>query len=155
MNRPAAAQGFTLLEVLVALAIVAIGMLGSLALVIEGLRTSRDALLRTDATMLAADLGERIRTNRAAAAAYALDEGTTLDAPAITCAASGECSASDVAALDLYQWQRQVCASLPDALTSVTVAASDVIASSTFTIAIRWTQANESTMSSYVLTVQA
>jgi type IV pilus assembly protein PilV len=106
MNRPAAAHGFTLLEVLVALAIVAIGMLAVTCARDRGLRTSRDALLRTDATMLAADLGERIRTNRRR---RCVRTRRRYDARrAGVPAASGECSASDVAALDLYQWQRRV-----------------------------------------------
>jgi len=154
-SRTAPARGFTLLEVLVALAIVAIGMLGSVALVIEGLRGSRDALLQTAATTLAADLGDRIRTNRAGGSAYALAEDAVLGPPATTCVVVGECTAPDVAALDLYEWQREVRMSLPQAFTSVTVAPLAGTASSVFTIVIRWTRANDAAASSYELVVRA
>ena len=41
--RAATTAGFTLIEVLIALAILAVGLLGGVALLIEGLRASRSA----------------------------------------------------------------------------------------------------------------
>ena len=81
-HREATESGFTLVEVLVVLVVLAVGLLGGVALLLTGLRASRVAILQTRAANLAADLGERIRANRAAGAAYALDAGTVLAAPA-------------------------------------------------------------------------
>ena len=54
----------------------AVGLLGGLVLLLTGFRASRSAMQQTGAANLAADLGDRIRANQAAGAAYALDAGT-------------------------------------------------------------------------------
>lgn len=51
-----AARGFTLVEVLVALVVMSVGMLGIAALYLEGLRAGRTAVYRTTAVNLAADI---------------------------------------------------------------------------------------------------
>lgn len=56
-------HGTTLLEVMVALVIFSIGMLGLNALQVTGLRESGNADKRTQATLLANDLIERMRAN--------------------------------------------------------------------------------------------
>jgi type IV pilus assembly protein PilV len=55
-------RGFTLIEVLIALVIFAIGLLGVAALYLDTLRGSRSALFRQQAIALSADLADRIRT---------------------------------------------------------------------------------------------
>ncbi|MCL4720697.1 MAG: prepilin-type N-terminal cleavage/methylation domain-containing protein, partial [Gammaproteobacteria bacterium] len=45
-------RGFTLIEVLVALVVMSVGMLGIAALYLEGLRASRTAVYRTTAVNL-------------------------------------------------------------------------------------------------------
>ena len=64
-------RGFTLVEVLVALVVMSVGMLGIAALYLEGLRAGRTALYRTTAVNLAGDMADRIRANRNAGLAYA------------------------------------------------------------------------------------
>ena len=59
-------KGFTLVEVLVALVIFAVGLLGIAALHIEALNAGRTALNRTQAVALASDLADRIRANHLA-----------------------------------------------------------------------------------------
>jgi type IV pilus modification protein PilV len=54
-------NGFTLIEVLVALLILSVGMVGASALFIEGLRLHREALHRARASGLAAEIAERLR----------------------------------------------------------------------------------------------
>lgn len=58
------AAGFTLIEVLVALVVMTVGMLGVAVLYVEGLRLNRTSLYRTTAVALAADMAERIRSNQ-------------------------------------------------------------------------------------------
>ena len=154
-NRAALSSGFTLIEVLVALSILAVGMLANLSLAIEGLRASRHALNETAAAMLVADLGDRVRVNRIAAPAYGLDEDTVLTAPPKTCITVGDCSSSDVAGLDLYEWQRDVYESLPDALTSVQIVPTGTSPAHLVTITIRWTQTGAAAKAEFALTVQA
>ncbi len=147
-------SGFTLVEVLIALAILAVGLLAGVALLIDGLRASRGALLQTSASMLAVDIADRIRANHIAGAAYALSEESAVTPPSKSCTAIAECSALDVAQLDLYAWQQVVLASLPDASTSIAVEPVAGTSVCLFTIAIRWAHANDATRSALVLTVQ-
>ncbi len=62
-------QGFTLLEVLIALLILSIGLLGIAALQANTLRLNHGAYQRTQAIFLAYDMMDRLRANRVAALA--------------------------------------------------------------------------------------
>jgi len=55
--------GFTLLEVLIALLVLSIGLLGLAALQTTGLRSNQMATMRTHATQLAYDISDRMRAN--------------------------------------------------------------------------------------------
>lgn len=56
-------DGFTLLEVLIAMLILSVGLLGLAALQGVGLRSSNGAYLTSQASLLAYDIADRIRTN--------------------------------------------------------------------------------------------
>ena len=155
VNRARAGLGYTLVEVLVALLVMTVGMLGVVAMLVEGLLASRLALQQTEAVALAADLGDRIRANRVAGNAYALAAGTELAAPAETCLVIDVCGPSEVAGLDLYDWQQMVVATLPGAQTSVTVVPAGEVVANVYTITIRWTQTGDSAPAGIVLEVQA
>lgn len=60
------AHGFTLLEVLVAIVILAIGLLGIAGLQLNNLRYSAQSAARAQASLLAEQMAERIRSNPAA-----------------------------------------------------------------------------------------
>lgn len=55
--------GLTLIEVLVSLVVVSIGLLGVAALQMRTLTNNYDALLRSQASVLAADIADRMRAN--------------------------------------------------------------------------------------------
>jgi len=57
-------SGFTLIEVLVALVIVALGMLGNAMLQLQGMKNSNDAYLRSQIGLFAYDIADKIRANR-------------------------------------------------------------------------------------------
>ncbi len=56
--------GFTLVEVLVALVVLSVGLLGLASLQAQGLSGNADAMLRTQATLYVYDMVERMRINR-------------------------------------------------------------------------------------------
>jgi len=56
-------KGFSMIEILVALVILAIGLLGMASLMLNSLQTSQSAALRSAATLAAYDLIERMRSN--------------------------------------------------------------------------------------------
>jgi len=71
------AAGFSLVEVLVAMLILAIGLLGLAALQTQGVRFNNDAFVRTQGTTIAYDIIDKMRGNRANAVSY-----TTANFPA-------------------------------------------------------------------------
>src|SRR6185503_5302625 len=101
MNTHARQQGFTMVEVLVALVVLAIGLLGIAALYLNSLQAGRTAIYRTEAVALAADLADRVRMNRSALAAYGAqftDTGTQVAA----CDTTGGCTGAELASNDLF-----------------------------------------------------
>jgi len=99
----AAAQGgFTLIEVLVAVFILAIGMLGVAALQNTSLRNNHSAYLRSQATLLGYDAIDRMRANLPDATAGLYDI-------AIGAAASG----IGLAPTDLVDWKSLLAGTLP------------------------------------------
>jgi type IV pilus assembly protein PilV len=111
-------KGFSLVEVLVALIVLSVGMLGVAVLFVESIRTSRSAVLRTHAVNLVSDMADRIRANAGARDAYDINEyGGT---PALWhCAPSEEtstgqnCDAPQLAEDDLALWLQAVRNTLP------------------------------------------
>jgi len=114
--------GFSLIEVLVSILVLSFGMLGVASLLAASLSGSHTASMRTQAIVLADDLADRMRANRATAIAAAPNnyEGT---APAENrCravhyghrhAAPVACNPLQLAADDLFDWRAQVAALLP------------------------------------------
>jgi len=64
------ARGFSMLEVLMALAVLSVGLLGAAAMLLDSLRVHGSALHRLGATQLARDMADRIRANPRARALY-------------------------------------------------------------------------------------
>ena len=73
MRRYRRNAGFSLIEVLVALLILSIGLIGLAGLQNRGLRDNHSALLRSQAVQHAEDMLDRMRANRAAAQAGRYD----------------------------------------------------------------------------------
>lgn len=145
--------GFTLVEVLVALVVLAVGMLGMAVLLLEGLRASRIALEHTQAVNLAADMAERMRANRAAARAYDTAEGTPdplLDAACED--AAGPCAPEAMAGNDLRRWLDAVAATLPDGRGEIEVGP---VAATALrgTVTVRWAPDAAAGPATYVLEV--
>jgi type IV pilus assembly protein PilV len=147
--------GFTLIEVLVAMTVLTVGMLGAATLLLDGLQASRIALQHAHAVALTADVADSIRANRGGGPAYALAAGTALASPPWSCTAAGTCTAAQMAAVDLYRWQQLVLQALPGARTAITVTPVGTTSSHAYEISIRWTQSGDSAAAAFMLTVQA
>jgi type IV pilus assembly protein PilV len=106
-------HGFTMIEVLVALVILAVGILGVASLQGNALRFTHNAQLRSQAIAIAQDMVERLRTNRDHALLnndnyrVALQNGTTQSNGARNCN-QDECDAGQLAAFDRDQWLQAI-----------------------------------------------
>ena len=71
-RHPAAARGFSLIEVLVSIVVLSIGLLGLAALQVSGLRVGQSSFYRAQAAQFAADMADRMRANLGDARNYNL-----------------------------------------------------------------------------------
>ena len=147
------ADGFTMVEAMVALVVLAVGMLGIAGLYVTTLRSGGGAIYRMQAVNLASDLADRIRANRTANLAY-LNPAANNNCYG---AASVDCSPTLMAANDLFVWQNQIVAVLPSGNGAVNVlAGAAATAPYTYTITITWLGTGDTATNppSYVLTLQ-
>ncbi|WP_432382979.1 type IV pilus modification protein PilV [Duganella sp. P38] len=100
------ARGFTLLEILIAVLVLSVGIIGGVGLQLGALRARHQSLLLSHATQLAASLAERMRANPSQSATYltlnydALAEPSPA-APSSLCDGSA-CDAAQLAQADIY-----------------------------------------------------
>ena len=96
-------RGATLIEVLVALLVLSIGLLGVAALQVNALTTNQSAHVRSQASVLAYDIADRMRANRVVALAGGYN--TTYAATIASPAALNE--------IDLANWKAALANTLP------------------------------------------
>jgi type IV pilus modification protein PilV len=110
-------QGASLIEVLVALTLVAFTMLGLLGLQLRSMSAQKDSLDRRTAAVLIAQFGERVSANFAGYEQQLYDGLTLnpLDAPpaAAACATVTNCTTAEIANRDWALFAQQVRARLP------------------------------------------
>jgi type IV pilus assembly protein PilV len=132
-NRPRQ-SGFSLIEVLVALIVMSVGMLGIASLYVQSMQAGRTSLFRHNAVTLAGDVADRIRANPTAGATYADPVGADNN-----CIAQGtNCSNVQMAAQDVLIWQEQAAGTLPAG--QVTVNFDNAAVPPTYEIAVNWTE---------------
>jgi type IV pilus assembly protein PilV len=147
--------GFTLIEMLIALVVLSIGLLGAAKLFVVTLQGNAGATSRMMAVNLAGDIADRIRANRTAGAAYA--GAATNNNCAGGAIGAVTCTPAQLAANDLFLWQAQVASTWPGAAASGTVAYTAPAGASlpaTYTITLSWLEQGTGQTLSYALTVQ-
>lgn len=109
-SRAASQSGFSMIEVLIALVVLAVGLLGLALLQTTNLRYTKSANQRTQAVNLATELLDTIRANRSQAAAY--DAGVSpaiFNAALLTTAEAGcETQAVLTATANITRWSCEV-----------------------------------------------
>ena len=109
-------RGFTLLEVLVAVVVLSIGLLGAAALNTTTIRSNHGSLLHSQASLLGVEIVERMRLNAAQARAGAYDFALNDLSPTTVfdCeAANANCTANQLADFDRARWAARTSALLP------------------------------------------
>lgn len=111
-------SGFSLIEVLVALTILVIGLLGLAGLQLASLRWTADAGQGAAVARLAQELAEKIRARPGRLDAF-VAAAAGRPAPDASCYAPGGCLAAAGIANDFAEWRDQVAAALPGGFATV------------------------------------
>lgn len=127
-------RGFSLLEVLVALVVLSLGLLGIAGLQLTSVRYGYSANLLYQAALQANDMADRMRANMVgvAAGAYNNISGAGADPGCI----SVSCTPAQMAATDAYQWNTLNATQLPGGQGTVTGAGANTV----FTITMTWNE---------------
>lgn len=171
MLRSLHARGFSLLEVLVALVVLSIGLMGIASMQVVGLQFNQQALTSTRAIEMAADMADRIRASNDAGvvldqaltnpgvvpvSSYDVDFGAPI-APGTTCADTngasvagvGTCNPAALAAYDVWEWKTALGAAsgsgLADGDGAVSHNYDPARRLSTYVIDVRWSDRGEQT----------
>jgi len=147
------AQGFSLLEVMVALVIISIGLLGVAKMQALAYASTSTASLRSLAAIEAASLASAMRANRAywavgAAPVTITITGTTISDATLaatataanfcTPAGSAPCTPAQLAAFDLHRWATALSALLPNPTS--TISCPTAVTPINCTIRVNWTE---------------
>jgi type IV pilus assembly protein PilV len=148
LDRMLRSRGFSLIEVLIALVILSVGLLGIAAMVSVSLKSKDSSYYHTQALALSAEIIDRMRAN--------LDTATTNGYDALSwgsypsgapggdnCSSHADnCTINQIAAVDVEQWQKEIADTLPPFSASVPAAgmiATTVVGSMTqVNVSIRW-----------------
>lgn len=101
-------RGLSLIEVLVAIFILAVGLLGLAAMQLQSLKFTQGSQWRSQANFLAYDIVERVRANRSNVSSYVIAMDTTTQE-----------SGTSVAENDLITWRNQLAETIPGGRGSV------------------------------------
>jgi len=139
--------GFTLLEVMISIAILAIGMLGIAGLHMVSIEHNHAAYLRSQAIIITQDIAERMRTNPNAVRHHLFDNIDTDNIstlPNTDCLADVlGCNYEQLAQIDIFQWTQSITEinndhsrqQLPNAKATIKV---EGTTSELFTVRIEW-----------------
>lgn len=133
----------TLLEILVALTVVSIGLLGVAGLNVKSLAANRTALLRARAVLLVADMADRIRANRLPDDAY-------------DCAGSCQpgSGGNPMAIHDIADWSAAVAAGMPAGQAEITRLLPAPGVPTTYVVRVTWDEAGAGDRQAFELAVQ-
>lgn len=140
-------SGFSLVEVLIALVVMSVGMLGIAGLYVQSLQAGRTSMFRHHAVTLAGDVADRIRANPRGVATY--EDAVGADNNCITGAIN--CTSIQMAENDVWLWQAQADDTLPNGDVAVVFAAAAGVTPPTYQITVSWVEPGQPL--SYVITI--
>ena len=135
MRRLGRQSGFSMIEVLIALLVLAFGLLGLALMQTLNLRYTKSAQQRTQAVNLGSELLDTMRANRSQVAAYAMGQA---DFDSVD--ASAGCPTSQVASVanNIQRWRCEV----REALGPGAYAIVNVTGAPTVVVSVHWTESN-------------
>ena len=131
-------RGLTLIELLVAVLILSIGMLGIAGLQLGALKSNTNAFYASQGIWLAYDMADRMRANNVGVRANAYN-GLDVDGTETAVDCSSGCTPGVLATYDAYVWGQKI-ATLPEGQVMVTDNGDG-----TYDIAVMWDEAQGAT----------
>jgi type IV pilus assembly protein PilV len=143
--------GFTLVEVLVALLVLSIGLLGLATLQIFSLSLNNESYVRTQSTVLAYDIIDKMRSNSVGVSAGNYDVGDASVAASkvssygscktsgCKCSGTSSCDAGNLALYDVGSWYQKLDETLPGASSNRATIVRDT-STNVVTITINWVE---------------
>ncbi len=142
------AQGFTLVEVLIALIVLSVGMLGIAGLYLHSIQAGRTSVFRHHAINLAGDIADRIRANPTAGVNY---QAAGKDNSCMT--GTVDCTPLQMAENDIDIWDDQAAATLPGGQVAIAFTDAGVGNPDTYQITLTWTEAGQNPPPTYSITI--
>ena len=147
-NRKPRQSGFSLVEVLIALVIMSVGMLGIAGLYVQSLQAGRTSMFRHHAVTLASDVADRIRANPLAGIAYIDPVGANNN-----CVLGAVCTSAQMAANDIFLWKTQAQNTLPGGDVTIVFTPAAGLIPPSYQITVSWTEPNMIVAPTYVITI--
>ena len=119
-------KGLSMIEVLITIVIVSFGLLGIAGIIVNSMKSAQSSYARSQATLLANDIIDRMRANRATAEANPSPYSRALSASTP--------SDNSVPSADLASWRTALASTLPSGTGSVTYAP----ATNKVTVTVQW-----------------
>ena len=146
-------QGVGLVEILVAVVIMAVGFLAAAQMQVNGMRYSQSAYFESQAYFMAGEMIARMRGNVAGVKSGAYDDMITATGLADPGCDAALCSPAQIAAQDRYDWSQKLYAAstetgfmplLPSSSTVVAAGQVSKLATGQYSVSIVWADEHDS-----------
>lgn len=137
-------RGFSLLEVLIAIVVLSIGLLGLASLQLSALQGNNQSYERSQAHILAYEIADAMRANRSAAGneAFLIAAGAAPPVAPVDCEdpalAVPRCNAAQAAAFALDQWHARLRILLPNSTAQITCSIDPCTPGAMQTVFVMW-----------------
>lgn len=112
-------RGISLIEVLMAVLIFSVGLIGLAGLMVMATRSNHAAYLRTQVTFLAGNMADRMRANPMGLWNGAYNATNYPTSTGQTCSQASPCAPAQVAVRDRYEWSQLLKTLLPEATATI------------------------------------
>lgn len=148
-------RGFTLIEVLVSLVILAIGLLGLAVMQVASMQNTQGGSLRAQAVLMAYNIVDRMRANIAGSnnGAYDIAVDDPIPAAPGCLGAEANCSTAQLGQFDVAQWRTSLNAYLPSGAGAIETA--DIGDTTLVTVNVRWLDPYSAEAGAELLTISA
>ncbi len=137
LKRMSDQEGVGLIEVLASMLILGVGVLGMLSVQTRSVQFNKSAMFESQATVLAGDIIDRVRTNVSVTRRYTIDFNDP-NPNYVTCDGnSAECDTNQLADYDVATWRTEIAAILPDGNGEIAILDGEG-GSSIFTVTIQY-----------------